>query len=186
MILTSSLEATNLFSPDQFLCICLWQDFLSNKPALLTACLSFMANKQTGIPFRNMWSRVRGSPILRKRLRKLRDILSSNGKTADIYCLQMVQPLTCPLFKWQKRWNLFSSNDKPAGTYGQTVNTYSLQTAKMSHLLSSNGKTVTSALFKWQNRQNLLSSNGETVNTYCHQTVKQSTPIIFKRQNCHI
>jgi hypothetical protein len=54
------------------------------------------------------------------------------------------------------------------------------------HLLSSNGKTVTSALFKWQNRQNLLSSNGETVNTYCHQTAKQSTPIVFKRQNCHI
>jgi len=68
-----------------------------------------------------------------------RYLLSSNGKTADIYCLQMVEPLTSSLFKWQNQRNLLSSNDNPVGTYGKTVNTYRLQTAKMSHLLSSNG-----------------------------------------------
>lgn len=43
IILTTLLEATNPFSSNQFLWISLWQDFLSEKPALVTAHFSFTA-----------------------------------------------------------------------------------------------------------------------------------------------
>jgi hypothetical protein len=45
IILTTLLEATNPFTSNQFLCISLWQDFLSEKPAILTTCRSFTENR---------------------------------------------------------------------------------------------------------------------------------------------
>jgi len=100
--------------------------------------------------------------------------------------------------------HLQSSNGKnvsPTVFKRQKCLTYCLQMAKLSHLLSSNGKTAktyclqtvkpsTPTVIKRSNSQHLLSSNGKTVtsNLYKWQNRphdKNVTTTFFKRQNCH-
>jgi hypothetical protein len=64
----------------------------------------------------------------------------------------MAKLSTPVVFKWQNRRKLLSSNDKAVGTYGKTVNTYSLQKAKLSHLLFSSDKPLAPLFFKRQYR----------------------------------
>jgi hypothetical protein len=75
---------------------------------------------------------------------------SSNGKTANAYCLQMSKPFKPTLFKSQTFYSyclLMAKRSKPTFLKGKTIDIYSLPMAKLS----------TPIVFKWQSRRKLFS-----------------------------